>query len=39
MLTINDLYENMIVKVSQLNTILNVHMILVDTELLPDNDV
>ena len=37
--TLNDLQENMRVRVSQLSNILDTCMILLDTELLADNDV
>lgn len=37
--TLQDLYKNMRVKVSQLSNILDTCMILLDTELLSDNDV
>lgn len=38
-LSIEDLRKNMIVRTSQLDEILNVYMILVDTELTENNDV
>lgn len=37
--TMDDLYKNMRVRVSQLSSILDTCMILLDTELLADNDV
>lgn len=37
--TIQDLHENMRVRISQLCNILDTYMILLDTELLPDDDI
>lgn len=37
--TLNDLCENMRVRVSQLSNILDTCMILMDTEVLSDNDI